>query len=900
VLSEFWSDLRYRLRALLRRAELERDLDDELRFHIDREAEKHLDRGAARDEALRRARSSFGGLDQAKEGARDARGTRIVDNILQDSRYAWRGLRARPAFAVVVVATLALGIGVNAAMFGVLDRLLLRPPAFLTDPSSVHRVYLESTSNGRLIRERKLEYTTYADLVRWSTVFSASAGFAYRDEAVGSDADVEELVVAAVTGSFFDFFSTRPVIGRFFSPREDVAPLGSPVVVLSHSYWQSRYGGSADVLDVMLRIGAGSYRVIGVAPAHFEGVNDMRAPVAFVPVTAYAATRDPTFATKYTWSWLEMLVRRKPGVTLEAATVDLTNAYRQSWLQLEAGSSENPSFEAAQARATPHPIQLARGPQAGPDSRVLKWVSAMALIVLLIACANVANLLLVRAVRRRNELVLRSILGGSRARITQQLLTEILLLALLGGVFGLAAAQWAGGALRRLFLDANGAAGVFGDARTLVVAAVLTLATAAIAGLAPALQGARAGLPQSLRAGARSVVHGSSRTRSALVITQVALSVVLLVGAGLFVNSLAQLRSVRLGYDVDPIVYVRARLRDAPLDAQQRAQLVDQLEEAARSIPGVTNATPTLSVPFRGGESQRLYVPGIDSVNHLGRFALQAGSADYFATMGTHIVRGRGIEAADRANTPRVAVVSEAMAGALWPGRNALGQCFRIRDQTAPCTTVVGVAEDVRMLSLTGPPDFIYYLPKAQYPGGDPWQYPEFFVRVSGRSADAIESIRRRLQSLMPGSSYIIATPLQLFAEPTTRPWRIGAALFVAFGALALVLAAIGLYAVIAFGVAQRTRELGVRTALGASNGDVLRLVVGGGMRVTAAGAVAGTVIALISSQWLTPLLFNVSPRTPAVYVAATLMLLSVGVLATALPAIRATRIDPNRALRAE
>jgi ABC-type antimicrobial peptide transport system permease subunit len=204
------------------------------------------------------------------------------------------------------------------------------------------------------------------------------------------------------------------------------------------------------------------------------------------------------------------------------------------------------------------------------------------------------------------------------------------------------------------------------------------------------------------------------------------------------------------------------------------------------------------------------------------------------------------------------------------------------------------------MLSLTGPPDFIYYLPKAQYPGGDPWQYPEFFVRVSGRSADAIESIRRRLQSLMPGSSYIIATPLQLFAEPTTRPWRIGAALFVAFGALALVLAAIGLYAVIAFGVAQRTRELGVRTALGASNGDVLRLVVGGGMRVTAAGAVAGTVIALISSQWLTPLLFNVSPRTPAVYVAATLMLLSVGVLATALPAIRATRIDPNRALRAE
>ena len=900
MLSDFWSDLRYRMRAILRRNVLEHDLDEELRFHIDREAEKYLAQGAAPAAALRRARSAFGGLDQIKEDTRATRGTRVLENLLQDARYAWRGLRARPTFTMVVVTTLGLGIGVNAALFGVLDRLLLRAPAFLIDARSVQRVYLERTANSRRIIERQFEYATYADLVRWSTMFSATAGFAYRYEAVGSDVDVEERLVAAVTSSFFDFFSVRPTLGRFFLRQEDVAPLGSPVVVLAHSYWQSRYGGSPDVLDSLLRIGGGAYRVIGVAPRRFEGVNDLRSPVAFVPATAYGAARDSTYATRYNWSWLQMLVRRKAGVTPEAATADLTNAYRQSWRQLESGSSEYPSFEEARARATAHPIQLARGPQAGPDSRVARWMSGMALIVLVIACANVANLLLVRSLGRRRDLALRSALGGSRARITQQLLTEILLFAVLGGAAGLAAAQWAGVALRGVFFDANSATHVLGDGRTLIFATVLTLATALLAGLAPALDGGRVDVGDSLRAGARNVAYGRSRMRSALVVTQVALSIVLLIGAALFVSSLRQLRSVPLGYDVEPLVYVRARFRDAPPDAIQRAQLVDRLVEAALSIPGVTHATPTITVPFQGGESQRLHVPGLDSVNHLGRFALQAGSPDYFATLGTRIVRGRGILPTDRANSPPVAIVSEAMARALWPGRDGIGQCFRIRDLSAPCTTVVGIAEDVHMQSITGAPDFIYYLPKEQYPGGDPWRYPELFVRMNGAGVAGVEMLRQRLQNVVPGSSYVLAEPLERLVDPTMRPWQIGATIFVVFGALALVLAAIGLYAVIAFGVAQRTRELGVRSALGASKRDVLRLVLGESIRVTAAGAVAGTAFALIASRWLTPLLFNVSPRDPGLYVLATLLLLWVGLLASALPAVRATRVDPNIALRAE
>jgi predicted permease len=901
MLSELWSDVRFRLRALVRRNAVEQELEDELRFHLEREAEKYVVQGSPGDEARRRARLAFGGIERIKDEARDVRGTMMLDHVLQDVRYAWRGLRARPGFTTVVVATLALGIGANAAMFGVLDRLLFRAPTFLIDPSLVHRVYVHRTINGQQITERGLEYATVADLARWSTAFSATAAFTYRDEAVGSGEDVKELVVAVVSSSFFDFFSARPVIGRFFGPEEDVVPLGSPVVVLAYSYWQSRYAGRADVLGTTLRIGVESYRVIGVAPRHFEGIADQRPPVAFVPATRYGVMIDPAYASKYNWSWIDMLARRKPGVTLEAATADLTNAYRRSWRQLQTDSRTYPSFEAAQARATLAPVQLARGPQAGPESKVVRWVSGVAFVVLLIACANVANLLLARALRRRRELVLRQALGGTRSRVAQQLFTETLVLAAFGGLAGLVAAQWGGGILRRLFLDENTATNVFGDGRTLIFAAAVTLLTALIAGLAPALHSGRVDFADSLKAGSREVAYRRSGTRSMLLVAQAALSVVLLVGAGLFVRSLQQLRAIRLGYDVDPIVYVRAVFRDAARNASQRAQLKDDLVEEARATPGVTHATPVVSVPFLGGESRTLYVPGVDSVSRLGRFSLQAGSPDYFATVGTRILRGRGLQSTDLATTPLVAVVSESMARVLWPGRDPIGQCLRIASATAPCTTVVGVAENVRMRSLTDAPEFHYYLPKSQHRGSDHPQAPlEIFARVDGRSVDFVETVRHRLQSIMPGPAYVVVAPLQQFVGPTMRSWQFGATMFLAFGVLALALAAIGLYSVIAFGVVQRTHELGVRIALGARVTDVLKLVIGEGMRLTLAGTTIGAISALIASRWITPLLFEVSPRDPAVYVAVTLALLAVGVLATAVPAAKAARVDPSRAFRTD
>jgi putative ABC transport system permease protein len=899
-MSELWSDLRYRVRALVRRDAIERELDEELRFHLEHETEKYVTQGVPRAEAARLARLAFGGIERIKDDTRDVRGTAVLEHVVQDVRYALRGLRAHPGFTAVVVITLALGVGVNAAMFGVVDRLLIRPPAYLLDAPFVHRVYFERTPNSSRIKESRTEYPTYVDLARWSTSFSATAAFTYRDESVGSGEAVEERVVAAVSSSFFDFFSARPAVGRFFVPQEDVAPMGSPVVVLAYAYWQSRYGGATDALGASLRIGRETYSIIGVAPAGFEGVSDHRTPVAFVPITRYAASIDPTYARRYNWSVLQMLARRKPGVTLQAATTDLTNAYRRSWPGTNAALTS--SADPTRAALTLGPIHFARGPHAGPDSRVVKWVSGVAVIVLLIACANVANLLLVRALRRRRELALRTSLGGTRLRVIQQLLTETLVLALLGGVAGLIAAQWGGGALRGLFLDATSPTDVLGDVRTLIFATAVTLGAALIAGVAPALQAGRVDLADSLKAGAREANYRRSRMRSALLVVQATLSVVLLVGAGLFVSSLQELRAVRLGYDVDPILYVHARSREATADAIHTNNVAfgQRLVEEALSIPGIARVTPVISVPFLGGESQTLHVAGLDSTRHLGRFSLQAGSPDYFATVGTRVLRGRGIEATDLENSPRVAVVSEAMARVLWPGRDAIGQCFRIRSDTVPCTTVVGVAEDVRMLSLTAGEEFHYYLPKVQHRSRSRNAGLELLIRVNGNAADFAEPVRRRLQRIMPGASYVNVVPLQQFVDPATRPWEFGATMFSAFGLLALLLAAIGLYAVIAFGVAQRTHELGVRIALGARRNHVLGLVVGEGLRLTLTGVLIGSSVALIASRWLAPLLFNVSPRDPSIYLLVAVILLAIGVLATALPALKATRVDPNLAFKVE
>jgi predicted permease len=770
----------------------------------------------------------------------------------------------------------------------------------MADPATVHRVYLAWTERGEAIHTEHLQYTTYLDLSRWTSSFSAMAGFSNRELAVGDGDHAREIKVGAVSASFFDFFHARPALGRFFSEAEDALPAGSPVSVLSHAYWQTRYGGRLDVLGTRLQVGKTPTTIIGVAPPGFVGINDDGPPLVFIPITNYGTTISKDYYRNYGWDWMHMLVRRKPGVSTAAASVDLSSAFLRSWNTRKGMERSLPPADVARPHAVAAAVPLARGPEASRDAKVVTWISAVALVVMLIACANVANLLLARALRRRREIAMRLALGISRGRLVRQLLTESCVLAVLGGAAGLAVAQWGGGALRALLITNEDAVSVASDGRTIAFAVVATLAAAVLTGLVPALHTGRGDLATTLKAGGRDGAHHRSTARTALLVFQGSLSVVLLVGAGLFVRSMQNVRALRLGYDVEPILYVAAHGRSVKPAPAEMAALKERMLDEARSSPGVVRATRTQMVPFWSGERRLLFVPGIDSVRRLGHFDLAAGSPDYFATMGTRILRGRGFTRDDGASAPRVAVVSEAMAGIIWPGRDAIGQCMRINADTMPCTTIVGIAENIRSRSITDAPESHYYLPIAQYDQHVGSSFPWLFVRVDGRAADYAESTRQRLQRLMPGDAYVTVDPMRTIVDPTQRAWRTGATMFVAFGGLALALAAIGLYSVIAYDVAQRTRELGVRIALGAQARDVTRLIVGQGIGLAALGVVIGGTLALAAGRWVAPLLFAVSPRDPVVFGGVVAVLLGVAAVASVIPALRATRVDPTEALRSD
>ncbi len=332
MVGELWSDLRYRVRALVRRDAMERELDAELRFHIEREAEKYERAGVPRAEALRRARLAFGGVEHVKEESREARGTVLLETLLQDVRYALRGLRAKPGFAAGVVITLALGIGANAAMFGIVDRLLFRTPAYLRDAERVHRIYATWLQDGTERTERNLQFPVYLNFARSTQTLESVAAFQTRSLAGGEGAEARERPVTLASASYFGLFDARPALGRFFTAQEDSVPVGSPVAVLGYAYWQSQLGGRADVLGERVRIGRALYTIIGVAPEHFTGMADQGVPALYIPITAFAwSMRQKDYSGMYTWSWLEVVVRRKRGVSVAAANADVTTAYRRSW-----------------------------------------------------------------------------------------------------------------------------------------------------------------------------------------------------------------------------------------------------------------------------------------------------------------------------------------------------------------------------------------------------------------------------------------------------------------------------------------------------------------------------------------------------------------------------------------
>ena len=889
------------------RAGVERAVDDELQFHFDMTMRDLMAKGMNPDDARRETERRFGDVQRTRERlatidrARAGRERRVEwwSGFAQDFRYAARGLRLKPGFAIAVIVTLGLGIGANATMFGIVDRLLFRPPNFLIAPDRASRLYLISTFRGKERTQSGLGYRRFLDLQEETKSFDAMTPFYSRKLVVGTGDATRETPLAVSGPDLWKMFDVKPALGRFYGAAESDVQNPANVVVLSYAYWQTQYGGRKDAIGSVVDIGPTKYTVIGVAPEGFTGFSND--PVAgFLPIAVAAAgmggnPKNPWYST-YNMTWFESFARRKPGVTAQAATTDLTHAYQMSYKKQLEAQPKNTPFAIAKPHALAGPVLRDRGPNEGSEAKVATWLGGVAAVVLLIACANVANLLLARALRRRREIAVRIALGVSRGRLVMQLLTESLMLAVLGGLTGLAIAQWGGGIMRRALLDqASSGPSAFADPRLLMFAAVLAAAAGLLTGLAPIFQLRREDVAGSLKTGSREGAVQRSRLRSGLLITQAALSVVLLVGAGLFLRSMVNVKNIPFGYDPDRLLWVDINWRGIKVDSIQERQKRQQLAERAATIPGVERASRALTVPFYMTWQLSLFVPGIDSVSKLGDFTLQGGSPEFFQTMGTRILRGRGITAEDRATSARVMVVSDAMAKKLWPQEDPIGKQIRVNSDTAAWTTVVGVAQDVRRGNLTEP-DLHYYLAIDQFRPSD----GGLFIRTKGPAIEQVDQIRRNLQQLMPGVSYVTVTPMSTIMSGNTRSWKLGVTMFTVFGALALVLAAIGLYSVIAYNVTQRTHEMGVRVALGAQARDVIRLIVREGLTIVLPGIALGGIVALVGGKWVAPLLFQVSPKDPPIFVSVITTLIVVAAVASWVPAMRASRVDPNEALRAD
>jgi predicted permease len=886
-----------RLFDWLRRDRLDAELRDELRFHqrqLERDARAE---GLAGEEAYYHARRRLGNATGLAESARERWSVPWLDHFQQDVRYAARGLWRSPGFALAAILTLALGIGANAMMVGIVDRLLLRPPAHVTAPEQVMSPVYLRTREGQTSTQEVLSYPLFTD-IRESGAFERVAAYSGLSLTMGHGADAQLLRAVRVSASYFATLGTRPALGRFFRPDEDGSPIAPNVAVVSHGFWQRALQGSPAAIGRSLELGGAPYEIIGVAPRGFTGLSS-RAVDIWIPLTAGVTPAEHAQWTQARNSfWLQVVGRLRDSVSRAQAATRATAGIRAG---AERAGAWTPRYAALDPAIGLISV-LPREANAGNASvRVALLLGAVSLLVLLIACANVANLQLARGVARRREVAVRLALGVKRGRLLGQFLTESLLLSLAGGVAAIVVARLGTLVVRGvLFPNAAWADEAPVDPRMLWYMIAAVVAAGFLAGIVPAIQSTRPELTGALKEGARSGRAHQSRTRLALLLMQTSLSVVLLIAAGLFARSLARIQSLPLGFEPDRVLFANLATEGLALDPAARFAFYDRLHEAARRLPDVETAALATSVPFYSSWATSVSIPGRDSLptpRDAGNYFI-AATSEFFDVMGIRLLRGRGITDRDGASSPRVVVVNETIARLWWPGEDAIGKCMRIDGNDAPCAEVVGIAANMRRQEIIEDEMLQFFLPITQAPG---WLQAWLLVmRPRGDAAAVAERIRRQLQTAVPGVPYVSVSPLQELVSPQAHSWRLGATVFSAFGVLALIVAALGVYSVLAYDVAQRAHELGVRRALGARIGDLTRLVLGQSLRISILGGAAGLMLALAAGPWIQRFLFNTSAREPSVLVAAIAVLVAAATVAALLPTWRATRVDPVTALRAD
>ena len=882
-----------RVRALLLRAKLDRELDEEMRFHLEREVEQNMAGGMNPEDARFEALCNFGGVERAKEDCRDARGVKLIEDLWQDLRYGVRTLKRKPGFTLIAVVTLALGIGANTAIFSVVNGVLLKSLPF---PEPERLVALSETDeSGRVIA---VAYPDYLDWRAGPAVFENLAARMPAGGVLTGDGEPERVTGRMVTASFFPTLGARPHAGRFFNEDED-RPGANPVIVLSHSLWQRRYGADPQVIGRAVQFNGESWTVLGVAPAKFDfyGENNLNNQF-FIPLGRLG---DQKFMHDRHSHTVMVTARLKQSMGLEQVRAQMSALAARLGEQFPESNGGNGVR-----------LQPLLDDYVGDARPALLILMAAVGVVLLIACANVANLLLARAASRQKEIALRMALGAGRSRIVRQLLTESLLLAVGGGVLGLLIGAWGTGALFNIAPDVlprmeNIALDWWALGFTLIV----TLLTGFVFGLAPALQTTKADLNDTIKQGGLSSSTGGGHwLRSALIVAEVALSLVLLISAGLLVKSFWQLMRVEPGFDARKVLTLRLRLPDAKY--REAAEISAFLREVARrveALPGVERVSLTTGFPFGRVGENGYWLEGLPEPRQPAEWVsayTQSVSEGYHRTLGIPLLAGRYFEARDTADSPPVVIVDDEFVGRHFPNRplgDALGHRLRFGGEGEPWREIVGVVRRVRQYGLdeeTRPGIYRAWTQIHSRQAVDYTRAMDLVVKASVEPAGLVAAIRDEVKAVDKDQPLGNVRTLEALVAESVAPRRFSLLLVGIFAGVALLLGAVGLYGVLSYVVTQRAREIGIRMALGAQRKNVLKLIIAQGMKLALAGVAVGMFAAFALMRLMSSLLFGVSATDPLTFILITLLLLAVALIACYLPARRASKVDPLIALRQE
>ena len=820
-----------------------------------------------------------------------------MDLLLQDVKYAFRTLAANPGFATAAILSLALGIGANTAIFTLTDAVFLNPlpveqASRILEVYTVDHVTKDSANLGRT----GTSWPNFQDIRDQNQVFSATAASTFGNVALTGRGEPKPENAQLVTANYFDVLGVKPYLGRAFRPEEDYQP--TPVTILSYSLWQNQFGSDPNIINQTVELNAIVYRIVGVAPNGFKGTISVGNPDIFwIPISMHAQALSGMVESLFQerrFRVLEILGRLKPNVGEKQALAN----FQTIGSRLE---REYPKENRGRTFEVSTLSEAALGGIRKQAIRVTLALSVVVGLVLLIACMNLANLLLARSAKRAREMGIRSALGAGRRRLIRQLLTESLILAAGGGTCGLLAG-WFGSRLlwsfRPVFLNANSLR-LHLDARVFAFTGASALLTALLFGLVPAIHASAPDLNSILKTGGRGGTEswGGNRLRGLLVVSQIALAMIALIGAGLFIRSMRQAEKVDPGFEAKNVFGVRFDLASRHYTKDRGREFMHRLEQEAQNTPGVVSAAVASAPPLFGGFLGTTFAEGQENLQKAGGVlvAYNSISQSYFDTLHISLHHGRLFDSFDRAATRPVAVVSESMARLLWPGQDAIGRRFRNTAEPG-YWEVVGVVGDIASIGTGAPPMPMAYLPLDQ----DYQSTVALVVRTTTDVSSLMRPVISNVQRLDPNLAFVGALTMPEAISRGLWAPRAGAELFGIFGLLGLGLAALGIYGVMAYMVAQRTNEIGIRIAIGARSSDVIRLVVGQGGRLALGGILLGIAASLAVSRLVGGLLFGIGPQDPVTFLSVAAILGAVALLAAWLPALAAVRIDPVRALRQE